>query len=169
MTDDDQEKRAREAVQRVLRKEESSWLFSKEGNREVFRGWLERKDVGLVVTAAKEGDADAVDVLRDIARDARRANVAVPPKLQEFALECFIDGVPKAQSGPSRKDTVTRNQAIAMLVKVVHEDFGFPKYRNADWRGRKGGPMTAIRLVAEEMGMEERTVEDILTNSKPSA
>ncbi len=92
--------------------------------------------------------------------------MTVPPELLEFALEYFIDGKPKAPSGSSPKDTVTRDLAIAALVKIVHQDFGFPEYRNPEWRGEKAGPMTACRLVAEEFGLAERTVEDIRSAHK---
>ena len=46
-------------------------------------------------------------------------------------------------------------------MKIVSRDYGFLEYRNVEHRGRKDGPMTACKLVAEELGLAERTVEDI--------
>ena len=118
--------RAREAVRRVLRN--VSWLFTKEGNRRIFRHHLEAQDPKLLVEAAREGDADAIEFLRNYARGARRAGMAVSTELHEFVWEWFIDGPPKAPAGSSPKDSAIRKQSIALLVKIVHLDFGFPEY-----------------------------------------
>jgi hypothetical protein len=85
----------------------------------------------------------------------------VPDDFHAFVWEWFVDGPPKAKSGSSSKDTELRFQTIALLVKTVSRDYGFLEYRNVEHRGRKDGPMTACKLVAEELGLAERTVEDI--------
>ena len=43
----------------------------------------------------------------------------------------------------------------------MSQDFGFPKYGNPERRGNADAPMSACRLVAEELGLSERTVEEI--------
>jgi hypothetical protein len=166
MADDDREARAREAVRRVLRK--VPWLVTKEGNREIFCQWLKSKDLPFVVQAARAGHAEAIDILRDYLRVVRHDGMSIPAELQEFALDWFQDGPPKAPPGPKPQDTVTRDQTIIALVKIVHEDFGFSISSNPEWRGDKAGPMTAFRLVGEEIGLNERTVEDIWDKGKPS-
>lgn len=160
----DQEQKAREAVRRVIRNLPD--LFSKEGNQRFFRSHMEVQDVEFLVAAAREGDKDAVEILRGHARGARRARMNVPDALHEFVWEFFIDGPPKAKSGPSSKDSDLRYQTIALLVKIVSRDYGFPEYRNVEHRGSSSGPMTAILLVAEELGLSERTVEDIWADRK---
>jgi hypothetical protein len=92
----------------------------------------------------------------------------VSEDFQAFVWEYFIDGPPNAKSGSSSKDTELRYQTIALLVKIVSQDYGFPEYRNSEHRGRKDGPMTACKLVAEELGLAERTVEDIWGDRKSS-
>lgn len=59
-----------------------------------------------------------------------------------------------------------RKQCLAILVKLVRDEFGFPIYRNPEYRGENGGPMTACRLVGEEFGLSERTVEEIWADRK---
>jgi hypothetical protein len=162
----DREKRAREAVQKALQKLPE--LFSKEGNRRFYRAHLEVQDVEFLVAAAREGDHDALDILRTYGRGARKAGMNVPREFHAFVWEYFVDGPPKAKSGSSPKDSELRFQSIALLVKIVSQDYGFPEYRNPEHRGRKDGPMTACKLVADELGLGERTVEDIWGERKSS-
>ena len=163
---DDRESCAREAVRRARRN--VPWLFSKEDNRQFFRAHLEVQGVEFLVEAAREGDFDSLEILREHARGARNARMSVPADFHAFVWECFIDGPPKAKPGPGPKDIELRNQTIAILVKKVSQDYGFQEYRNPEHRGNEGGPMTACRLVAEEFGLSERTVEDIWGDRKAS-
>src|SRR5262245_54847537 len=103
----EREARAREAVRQVMRKK-PHW-FSKEWNRKVYRGVMEVADVDTLVAFAREGDKDALDILRKHARGAR---MNVPHSLHEFVWEYFIDGPPPAKSGLNPKDTELRYQAI---------------------------------------------------------
>jgi hypothetical protein len=155
---DNKEKQAREAVRRALRN--VPWLFTKEGNRRFFRAHWEVMEPEKLVAAAREGDGDAMEILRKYARGARRSGMNVPQAFHEFVWECFIDGPPKAKSGPSPKDTELRKQTIRILVKIVTE-YGFNATRNPEHRGSKEGPMTACRIVAEEIGLKEGTVEGL--------
>ena len=155
----DQEKRAREAVRKAMQKLPE--LFSKGWNRRFFRAHLEVQNVEVLVAAAREGDHDALDILREHARGARKAGMNVPDDFHAFVWEYFIDGPPKAKSGSNSKDSELRFQTIALLVKIVNQDYGFPEYRNPEHRGRKDGPLSACKLVAEELGLAERTVEEI--------
>jgi hypothetical protein len=164
---EDRERRAREAVRKVVR--DVSWLFSKEGNQQFFRAQMEVENINTLVALAREGDKHAVEILRKCARSARSvAGMKVPTELQEFVWEWFIDGPPKAKSGPSPKDTELRNTTIARLVKSVSEDYGFPEYAPPQHRGNPDAPMSACRLIAEELGLSERTVEEIWAERKAS-
>jgi hypothetical protein len=114
-----------------------------------------------LVEAAREGDDDALDILRERSREAQQTKAKVPAELHAFVWECFIDGPPKAPPGPSPKDRLLRNIIIASLVKVVHEEFGFPVQRNVEHRNKKTGPVSACLLVAQEIGRSESTVADL--------
>ena len=92
----------------------------------------------------------------------------VPPDLHEFVWEWFLDGPPKAKSGSSPKDTELRYTAIARRVQIVSEDYGFPEYSNPEHRGNPDAPMSACRLVAEELGLSVRMVEEIWADRKAS-
>jgi hypothetical protein len=162
---DNKEKQAREAVRRALKN--APTLFTKEGNRQFFRRHWEIMEPEELIPAAREGDGDAVEILRNYARGARRSGMKVPQAFHEFVWECFIDGPPKAKSGPSPKDTELRKQAIRVLVKIVAE-YGFPISRNPEHRGSEDGPMSACRIVAEEIGLKEGTVEDFHNERGPS-
>jgi hypothetical protein len=143
-------------------------LFSKEGNRQFFRGHLEMQDPKILVAAAREGDSDALEILRAYARGARRARMRIPDELHEFVWECFIDGPPKAPTGSSPKDADLRYQTTAILVKIASQDYGLPEYRNIEHRGEDAGPISACKLVAEEIGLSERRVEEIWGDRKAS-
>jgi hypothetical protein len=155
---DDKERQARELVRRT--RKNLSWLFSKEGNRRFFRAHWETLEPEILVAAARESDSDAIDILKNYARGARRSGMHVPQALHEFVWEYFLDEVPKTKSGPSPKDSELRKQTIRILVKIVAE-YGFHETRNPEYRGSKDGPMTACRIVSEEIGLDERTVEDL--------
>jgi len=163
---EDRERLAREAVRKVV--QNGPWLFSKEGNQQFFRDHMEAEDMNMLVALARAGDKDAVEILRKYARGARSAGMKVPTDLQEFVWEWFIDGPPKAKSGPSPKDTELRYTTIAVLVQIVSEDYGFPEYTPPQHRGNPDAPMSACRLVAEELGRSERTVEEIRAERKAS-
>jgi hypothetical protein len=163
---DNQEARAREAVRRVVRTKPH--LFSKEFGREFYRAVMEVADVDTLVGLAREGDKDALDILRKHARGARGARMNVPLSLHEFVWEYFIDGPPRAKSGLSTKDMELKHQTIAVMVKIVSQDYGFPEYRNAEHRGARSGPISACLLVAQELGLDERWVEEIWADRKAS-
>jgi hypothetical protein len=160
----DREAQAREAVRRALKT--APWLLSKEGNRKFFRSHLEMQGPRFLVLAAREGDADAIEILRNYARGALRAGMNVPIELHEFVWEWFIDGPPKAKTGSSSKDTDLRYLTIALLVKIVHEVYGFREYRSTEHRGLQTGPVSACLLVAQELGLSERSVEEIWGDRK---
>ena len=163
---EDRERLAREAVRKVLR--DAPWQFSKEGNRQFFRDHMEVENIDMLVALARAGDKDAVEILRKCARHARSAGTKVPPDLHEFVWEWFLDGPPKAKSGSSPKDTELRYTAIARRVQIVSEDYGFPEYSNPEHRGNPDAPMSACRLVAEELGLSVRMVEEIWADRKAS-
>jgi hypothetical protein len=93
-TSDDREARAREAIRRVMRN--ASRLLTKEFSRKFYRARMEVAEVDMLVALAREGDKDALEVLRKHARGASRAGMNVPRSLHEFVWEYFLDGSPKA-------------------------------------------------------------------------
>jgi hypothetical protein len=163
---EDREARAREAVRRMVRN--APQLRSKDFSRKFFRVRMEVEEVDTLVALAREGDKDALEILRKHARGASRARMNVPRSLHEFVWEYFIDGPPKAKSGSSPKDMELKHQTIALMVKIVSQDFGLPEYRNAEHRGEKSGPISACLLVAQELGLSERSVEEIWAERKTS-
>jgi hypothetical protein len=163
---DHKERQARELVRRT--RKNMPWLFSRKGNRQFFRRKFEMLDVKILVALAREGDADAMEFLKRYGRGARTHGHVVPQDLHEFVWECFLDGEPKAKRGYSPKDTELRDLAIALLVKIVHQDYGFDIYRSVEHRGEKGSHPCATSIVAEEMELGERRVEEILEDRKAS-
>jgi hypothetical protein len=155
----DQEQKAREAVRRLLPGMKRS--LSKDGSRQFFRSHLQVADVERLVDVASEGNSDALEILRKYARGVRRTGMRAPDALHAFVWECFINGLPKAPPGSKPQDTLLRNILIVSLVKVVSEEFGIPVYRNVEHRGAEDGPICALKLVAEELGLGERGVEEI--------
>jgi hypothetical protein len=166
MKDDDRVARAREAVRRVARN--APQLFSKEMSRKFYRARMEVAEVDTLVALAREGDKDALEILRKHARGARGPRLNVPGSLHEFVWECFIDGPPPAKSGLSPKDMGLKHVSIALMVKIVSQDYGLPEYRNPEHRGEESGPISACLLVAQELDLEERWVEEIWADRKAS-
>jgi hypothetical protein len=160
VTEDDREKGARALLRRV--KQDFSQLFSKEYNRRFFRTHMEVLDVDYLVALAREGDKDALEILRKHAHGARRAGMCVPASLHEFVWEIFIDGPPKAKSGTSPKDTDLKYQTFRVLAKILNKDYGFSTYRSVEHRGEKSGPLSCCLLIAQEFGLDERRVEEII-------
>jgi hypothetical protein len=163
---DDKERQAREAVRRA--RKNLPWAFSRAGNRQFFRRRFETLDVKILVALAREGDADAMEFLRRYGCGARAQGHVVPRDFHEFVWECFLDGEPKAKTGYSPKDTELRDQTIALLVKIVHQNYGFDIYRNVEHRGEKGSHPCATSIIAEELGLSERRVEEIWEDRKDS-
>jgi hypothetical protein len=161
---DNRERLAREAVRKAKKK--APRLFSKEGSQRFYRAHMEAESIERLVALARDGDKDAVEILRNHARGAAHTGISIPKALHEFVWEVFINGPPKAKSGSSPKDTGLKHLTIAKLVDIVSQDYGFPEYRNPEHRGEKSGPMSACRLVAEETGLSERMVEEIWRERK---
>ena len=167
MPEDDREARAREAVRRRMARNAPE-LFSKDVSRKFYRARRDVAEVDTLVALAREGDKEALEILRKHARGARGAHMNVPQSFHEFVWECFIDGPPPAKSGLSPKDMGLKHLTIALMVKIVSQDYGFPEYRNPEHRGAESGPMSACLLVAQELGLKERWVEEIWADRKAS-
>ena len=163
---EDREERAREAVRRMARN--APQLFSKEISQKFYRVRMEVVEVDTLVALAREGDKDALEILRKRAHDDSGARTNVPQSFHEFVWQCFIDGPPKAKSGSSPKDMGLKHLTIALMVKIVSQDYGFPEYRNAEHHGAESGPMSACLLVAQGLGLKERWVEEIWADRKAS-
>lgn len=159
---------ARAAVRRVKRN--VPWLLSHRQNREFYRAHMDAGDVEVLVDLARDGDA--LQFLRNLACNLHqealggRSVMQAPTCLYELAFEYFAYGPSKRQ--PSPKDAGLRHTTIAFLVKIVNRDFGFQEYTVPKHRNDKAGPMSACRLVAEELGLSESRVEKIWANRKPS-
>jgi hypothetical protein len=167
----ERERLAREAVQKV--KKNAAALFSKETSQRFYRAHMEVEDIDTLVALARDGDKDALEILkkhtrglRKYARDSGLNVMQVPASLSELALEILTDGPPKAKPGTGPKDTGLSYVTIALLVKMVRDDYGFTEYTRSEHRGNPDAPMSAIRLVAEEVELSERTVEEIWAEHK---
>ena len=163
----DQEKRAREAVRRVRKSAERS--LSKDGSRQFFRPHLQVQNVETLVAAAREGNSDALEFLREYARGARKAGMIVPDEFHIFVWDYFINGPPKAPPGPKPQDTLLRDILIVSLVKIVSEEFGLQLYRNKDRHDSEIGPLSACAIVAQELHLGESNVEEICRDGKANA
>jgi hypothetical protein len=163
------ERLAREAVRKVLKN--APFLFTKEGSQRFYRSHMEAESVERLVALAREGDKEALEILKKYARGARGVlarglRLNVPTVLHEFVWEWFIDGPPKAKSGSSPKDTGLKKVTIALCVKIVSQDYGFDEYTSPGRRDDPDVPMSACRLVAQELGLSERYVEEIWAEYK---
>jgi hypothetical protein len=156
---ENREQLAREFVRKA--KKNAATLFAKESSQRFFRVRMEGEYIEKLVELAREGDKEALEILQKCARSAARSGVDVPKCLHEFVWEVFIDGPPKAKPGSSPKDTELKYQTIALLVKIVSQDYGFPEYGNPEGRDDPDAPMSACRLVAEELGLSDSMVEKI--------
>jgi hypothetical protein len=171
MTPPTREEQARRAVRQV--KGKLDWLFSKEGSRDFYSTHLEAAGVDLLVDLARDGDREALDILRKHARgwhqDAlndKASEVKVPNSLLQLLFEIFIYGLPKAKRGTGPKDTALRYQAITVLVRFVSENFGFPEYTQPQDRDNPDAPLTSSRIVGEEFGLSPRWIEEISASRK---
>ena len=129
---------------------------------------MEVAEVETLVALAREGDKEALEILRQHARGASGARMNVSQSLHEFVWECFIDGPPPGKSGLSPKDMGLKHLTIALMVKITSQDYGLPEYRNAEHRGEESGPMSACLLVAQELDLKESWVEEIWAERKAS-
>ena len=163
LQDFDRVRRAREAVRKMKNVE---WLFTKEGSQFFYAMHQELASIEKLVELAREGDKNAWEILRDRGRDAARSGINVPTCFHEFVWEWFLDGPPKAKPGPSLKDTALNSTALMEVVRIISCDFGFPEYTPYEHRDDPDAPMSACRLVAEEFGLNERTLEDINTRKQ---
>jgi hypothetical protein len=82
---EDRERLAREAVRKA--KKNAPGLFSKELSQRWHRAHMERADIETLLALAREGDKDALEILRKHARGARGAGMKVPPDFHAFVWE----------------------------------------------------------------------------------
>jgi hypothetical protein len=167
----ERERLAREAVRKALKNVPA--LFEKETSQRYYRARMEEENIEKLVDLARDGDKGALEFvqqyvsgLRKYARESGLNVMQLPQCVTELALEILTDGPPKTKTGPDPRDTALRNRAIAVLVDMVNRDYGFPEYRNIEHRGQKAGPISACFLVADEMGLRERWVEEIWAEHK---
>jgi hypothetical protein len=163
----DQEKRAREVARRVFKGTMRS--RSKDGSRQFLRPYLQVQDVERLVAMAQEGDPDALEVLREHARGARKAGMKVPDDFHTFVWEYFIDGPPKAPPGPKPQDNLLRDIIIVSLAKIINEEFGLQLYRNKDRHDSEDSPLSACAAVSLEFHLGESSVEEICRRGKAGA
>jgi hypothetical protein len=147
---------AREAVRKA--KKNAATLFTKESSQQFYRWHMERQSTEKLVELARAGDKEAVEFLLNRGRVARNTGAPIPRCFQEFVWEWFLDGPPKTTPGSSPKDTGLKYLTIAVLVKMANKEHGFPEYSAPEWRGVADAPMTACRLVAEELELSEEWV-----------
>jgi hypothetical protein len=160
----ERERLARETVRKALKN--APWLFTKEGSQRHYRAHMERESIEKLVALAREGDREAAEILQNRGRVARSLGTIVPTCFQEFVWEWFLDGPPKAKSGTSPKDIGLKHLTIALLVRRVIRDHGFPEYSAPERRDDPDRPMTACWLVGEEVGLSESQVEKIWRDRK---
>jgi hypothetical protein len=146
----DRERQAREAVARFRLK--ATWIGSKEENRRYYRRIMEKAPIEFVIASARDGNKDALAILRERAREARRTGENVPTEFHVFVWEHFVDGPPKARPGTKPTETGLTYLTIALLVKRVHDYFGFPL---------DSGNVSAISIVADGLGMSDSRVRAI--------
>src|SRR5262249_22432958 len=127
-----------------------------------YRAHMERESIEKLVELAREGDKDAAEILVNRGRVARSTRAKVPDCFAELVWEWFLDGPPKAKPGSNPKNLGLRNLIIDRLVKRISRDYGFPEYTPPEHRDDSDAPMSACRLVAEGLGIKERTVEEWL-------
>ncbi|MGY2904319.1 hypothetical protein [Bradyrhizobium sp. URHC0002] len=78
-------------------------LFSKEFSRKFFRARMEAAEVDTLVALAREGDHDALEILRKHAGGASRARMNVPRFLHEFVWNILSMGRPKRKADPAQR------------------------------------------------------------------
>ena len=162
-------------------KEKHGWLLSKEGNPKISSTrTFEAADVeNLGGSGARTANREALDILRKHARrwhqDAlndKAPEVKVPNALLQLLFEIFIYGPPKAKRGVGPKDTLLRYQTHPRpRPRLVHQDFGCsPRLHTNPEPSRRSGiaPLSACRLVGEELGLDDRGVEEILRKTGPA-
>jgi hypothetical protein len=161
---EDRERLAREFVRKAIKN--AAEFFTKEGSQKYHRFHMERASIEKLVELAREGDKEAAEFLLNRGRVARSLGLTVPTCFHEFVWEWFLDGPPKATPGSNPKDTGLKYKTIALLVKIVIKDHDFPEYSAPEWRDDPDAPMTACRLVGEELGLSESWVVKIWTEYK---
>ena len=168
----ERERLARTEVRTVMKKLPK--LFEKEFSQRYYRARKGEENIDRLVELARAGDKEALELvrryvsgLRKYARESGLNVFQIPVSVTGLALEILTDGPPKAKSGSSPKDIGLKHLTIALLVKTVSRgDFGFPEYTQPEHRGNPDAPMSACRLVAEETGLSESTVEKIWADHK---
>jgi hypothetical protein len=141
--------------------------FSREGNVQFHLTRLEAEPDEVLADLARVGDRIALETLRKRIQLRHEAGASdLHPRVLTLALELFLYGLPKAASGPKTLHYVLRNRTICAMVRVIHQDYGFPIYGNPQRRRKKNAPLSAVRIVANEIGMTERAVDQIWRQNK---
>ena len=160
----EREARAREDVRKFNKNAAS--LLAKESSQRFYHKHMERQSTERLVELARAGDKEAAEFLLNRGRVARSLGAIVPTCFHEFVWECFLDGPPKATPGKNPKDTGLKHLTIALLVKIVIVDYGFPEYSQSDDRSDPEAPLSACRIVAEELKLSVSWVEKIWAEYK---
>jgi hypothetical protein len=167
---DEREKRARERVRRVLAGALVS--LSKKGGRQFFRAHIAVAELDVVLAAAREGDKEAIGVLRERGRAMRSSQAIVPDDFHTFVWELFLDGAPKGRPGPKPYDLMTRDMIIAATVKILAQDYGYSPTRGEAAK-QASSTVSACQIVSEELPKghkrSEAEVEQIWKDSEAKA
>jgi hypothetical protein len=162
-TMEDREQRVRTMVRRF--KQQNPKFF--DDNEALYAPHREAESIDTLVELAFDSDKKAFKLLQELARSiyeqAHHAgrDAVFPIPLLQLMVETFIYGEPKGKPGPKPTKNGQRDTAIARMILKVHEDYNFPLYGNVEGRDDPDAPMSAIKLVAEELELGFTTVEGI--------
>jgi hypothetical protein len=118
----------------------------------------------LVEAAYDTGYEHVIEEIRARARVIEGTGQIAPAKFHEFVWRWFIDGPPREKPGPKPYDNLARDQLLSALVRIVHEEFGFPATRGEASK-QTGSTVSACQIVAEETGVGEDAVVTVWKNS----
>jgi len=144
--------------------------FSKNGEVSIFflpgRGEWNEKLAAKLIADAEQGDADADQVLGEVAADHLRRRIPLPNELADYVAACLPQGSNKAQSDKKAQSHKTdyRDWILALTVDDIVRHFklnsALRHFKLKHTRNRETEDHCACSIVAKATKLSEKTVQN---------
>ena len=113
-----------------------------------------------LIVLARSGDADAVDVLKNIIIETKSRREELPVELENYNMKLLHGGMGHRPPGAKKKNKLLRNICVATIVAAVVDRFGLAPTGRSPHR-RSACSIVAEALAEARLSLGDKAIESI--------